>query len=114
MSARHNTEVARLYAAGWQPETIAARFGVKPQTVHTYAHQARRAGIDVPRAPATGGFARRHDYAALLRMAQAGTPNGEIARALGCSRNLVSKVLTAMRRDGVPLPPGGRWPERGA
>lgn len=107
-------EILRLYRAGWQPAEIGARLGMKAHTVVTYAGYMRRKGIDVPRAPATGGAARRVNYGEVCRLAREGLNQPQIAARLGCSQKNVSKILCAMRAAGEPLPQGGRWPKGGS
>jgi predicted transcriptional regulator len=103
-------EVARLYRAQWTVDGIAQKLGVSATTVRQYAHLARQRGADIPRAAATGGFPRRMDYAAVLRMWEAGQRQRDIATTLGVTQKAVSKALVAMARDGVVMRPLGRWP----
>lgn len=107
-------EVARLYRAGWTVDGIAERLGVAEKSVRTYANQVRRAGVAIPRAPQRGGWQRRVSWGEVCRLAREGLRQAAIAERLGCSKQTVSKILCDMRAAGEPLPPGGRWPGRGA
>lgn len=109
-----HAEIVRLYRAGWQPAEIGARLGMKAHSVVTYANAMRRKGFDVPRAPATGGPQRRVNYGDVCRLANEGLRQKDIAAQLGITEKAVSRILIAMRKEGVPLPPGGRWPKGGA
>jgi DNA-binding NarL/FixJ family response regulator len=107
-------EVARLYAAGWQPEVIAQRLRVEPRTIYTYATTMRRSGADLPRAPATHGFDRRLNYAEVARLWNAGEKQGAIAARLGFTQSGISAALHAMAGSGMLTRPLGRWPRQAA
>lgn len=104
-------EVVRLYRQGWTCAGIADHIGVSAKSVRTYANIARRAGVQFPRAPQTGGPKRRIQFGDVCRLAREGLKQDEIAAQLGTTQKYVSKVLIAMRAAGEPLPPGGRWPK---
>lgn len=111
---RRMQEVARLYRARWTVAGIAAKLGVSKYTVRAYAKEARKAGLDVPRGVATGGQPRRLDYAAVLRMWEAGHRQRAIADAFGVHPTSIGKALRGMARDGIVSRPLGRWPQRDA
>jgi len=107
---RRVEEVARLYRAGWTVANIAERMGLRPGTVRIYATHARRAGGDVPNAPATGGWPRRVQFGEVCRLAREGLAHHEIGARLGANQSRISRIIRMMREAGEPLPP----PRRGA
>lgn len=104
-------EVARLYRAGWQVETIAQRFGCSPRTIHQHAYRIRKKGHDLARNHG-GGPARKVDFFVYARMARDGKPQTQIARECGVCVSTVSRSLSKLREDGATVPRlrGGQEP----
>lgn len=92
-------EVARLYAAGWQPETIAAMRGCNIRSVYTMASRARAAGFNLRNMSV--GVHRKHDYGQILALARRGKRPAEIARELSIPFNTVVHIIIDMRDAGA-------------
>ena len=98
-------EVVRLYALGYQAETICAQLGIgSRRTVHQHAWNARRKGADVPDLE-RGSPRRKVDYLVYLREFRAGSNLTEIARRHGVTLSVVSRAIKKLREAGADVPP---------
>ncbi len=85
---------------------MAARTGMTPQAIHWRLRKLRRQGEAVPRPPGPRPSGRRRATdEQLLRLAQGGLRNQEIAARRGLARVTVRKRLRGLRQRGIVLPP---------
>ena len=95
-------EIARLYAAGWQPAEIAERRGCCIRTVYQHAYAARRRGETVPDAE-RGRPARSVEYSEYVRLHRLGWRGARIAEHFGVSASTVCRALRIMRDAGANM-----------
>lgn len=98
-------EVVRLYALGYQAETICAQLGIgSRRTVYHHAWNARRKGADVPDLE-RGSPRRKVDYLVFLRELRTGSNLTEIAQRHGVTVSVVSRAIKKLREAGADVPP---------
>lgn len=95
-------EIARLYAARWQPAEIAKRRGCSIRTVYQHAYAARRRGVAVPDAE-RGRPPRKADWMEYLRLYRAGWRNCRIAQHFGVTDGVVCRALRILRESGADM-----------
>ncbi len=95
-----DAEVLELRRAGLGNREIAARTGLRPETVGDRFWRLRRRGVAVPSPAGRGSVRRVHDEA-ILALARTGLSAAKIAVRVGLRLRTLQDRLTSLRRRGL-------------